>query len=69
MHVLLDENVDRRLKKSFDDDFEVISGSLTGWNRLARWPKKSLPSIEAHEMTETRNLPHEMSADVPLLLE
>jgi hypothetical protein len=32
MHVLLDENVDRRLKEPFDDDFEVTTVTERGWN-------------------------------------
>lgn len=32
MRVLLDENVDRRLKKSFDDNFEVTTVTERGWS-------------------------------------
>ena len=32
MRVLLDENVDRRLKKSFDDSFEVTTVTERGWS-------------------------------------
>ena len=32
MRVLLDENVDRRLKRHFDPEFEVITVSERGWS-------------------------------------
>ena len=32
MRVLLDENVDRRLKRFFDDDFEVATVTERGWS-------------------------------------
>ncbi len=31
MRVLLDENVDRRLKRLFDDEFEVVTVPERGW--------------------------------------
>lgn len=32
MRVLLDENFDRRLKRSFDDEFEVVTVPERGWS-------------------------------------
>ena len=32
MHVLLDENMDRRLKRAFDSDFAVMTVTERGWS-------------------------------------
>ena len=32
MRVLLDENLDRRLKRYFDDEFEVVTVAERGWS-------------------------------------
>ena len=34
MRVLLDENIDRRLKQAFDSDFEVITVTKPGWRGM-----------------------------------
>jgi predicted nuclease of predicted toxin-antitoxin system len=34
MRVLLDENIDRRLKQTFDSDFEVVTVTEHGWNGI-----------------------------------
>jgi uncharacterized protein (DUF433 family) len=37
MRVLLDENVDRRLKRHFDAEFEVVTVSERGWSGTKRY--------------------------------
>jgi predicted nuclease of predicted toxin-antitoxin system len=32
MRVLLDENIDRRLKQAFDSDFEIVTVTEHGWS-------------------------------------
>ncbi len=62
MRVLLDENVDRRLKKSFDDDFEVTTVTERGWSG-----KKNGELLRAAErefdmlVTMDRNMEHQQS--------
>lgn len=34
MRVLLDENIDRRLKQTFDSDFEIVTVTEPGWSGM-----------------------------------
>jgi predicted nuclease of predicted toxin-antitoxin system len=34
MRVLLDENIDRRLKQAFDSDFEIVTVTEQGWSGM-----------------------------------
>jgi predicted nuclease of predicted toxin-antitoxin system len=34
MRVLLDENIDRRLRQAFDSDFEIITVTEQGWSGM-----------------------------------
>jgi predicted nuclease of predicted toxin-antitoxin system len=34
MRVLLDENIDRRLKQTFDSDFEIVTVTEHGWRGM-----------------------------------
>ena len=46
MRVLLDENVDRKLKRAFDAEHEVVTVQEHGWGgkkngELLIWPRRS----------------------------
>ncbi len=62
MRVLLDENVDRRLKRFFDDDFEVTTVTERGWSG-----KKNGELLRAAErefdvlVTMDRNMEHQQN--------
>lgn len=60
MRVLLDENVDRRLRPLFDSTFEVIMVIEYGWGGLTNG---ALLNAAQHEfdvlVTMDRNIPHQ----------
>ena len=60
MRVLLDENVDRRLRPLFDSAFEVITVIEHGWGGLTNG---ELLNTAQHEfdvlVTMDRNMPHQ----------
>ena len=62
MRVLLDENVDRRLKQSLDDEFEVLTVTECGWSG-----KKNGELLRAAEqefdvlLTMDRNMEHQQN--------
>jgi predicted nuclease of predicted toxin-antitoxin system len=62
MRVLLDENVDRRLKKSFDDDFEITTVTERGWSgkkngELLRAAEREFDALVAMD----RNMEHQQN--------
>ncbi len=62
MRVLLDENVDRRLRPLFDNAFEVITVIEHGWGGLTNG---ELLNAAQHEfdvlVTMDRNMPHQQN--------
>ena len=62
MRVLLDENVDRRLRPLFDSAFEVITVIEHGWGGLTNG---ELLNAAQHEfdvlVTMDRNMPHQQN--------
>jgi predicted nuclease of predicted toxin-antitoxin system len=62
MRVLLDENIDRRLKRSFDDDFEVTTVTERGWSvmkngELLRAAEREFDAL----VTMDRNMEHQQN--------
>lgn len=62
MRVLLDENVDRRLKRSFDDDFEVTTVTERRWSgmkngELLRAAEREYDAL----VTMDRNMEHQQN--------
>lgn len=62
MRVLLDENVDRRLRKFFDDEFEVATVTERGWNgkkngELLRAAQREFDAL----VTMDRNMEHQQN--------
>ena len=62
MRVLLDENVDRRLKRSFDEDFEVTTVTERGWSgmkngELLRAAEREFDAL----VTMDRNMEHQQN--------
>jgi len=60
MHVLLDENVDRRLKQSLDDEFEILTVTECGWSgkkngELLRVAEQEFDAL----LTMDRNMEHQ----------
>jgi predicted nuclease of predicted toxin-antitoxin system len=60
MRVLLDENVDRRLKRLFDDEFEVETVTERGWSgksnsELLRMAEQEFDAL----ITMDRNMEHQ----------
>lgn len=45
MRVLLDENIDRRLKQTFDSDFEIVTVTEHGWSGMKN--SELLRAVEA----------------------
>lgn len=62
MRVLLDENIDRRLKRSFDNDFEVTTVTERGWSgkkngELLRAAEREYDAL----VTMGRNMEHQQN--------
>ncbi len=62
MRVLLDENVDRRLKQSLDDEFEVLTVTERGWSGkkngdLLRVAEQEFDAL----LTMDRNMEHQQN--------
>jgi predicted nuclease of predicted toxin-antitoxin system len=62
MRVLLDENLDRRLKHSFDSEYEVVSVRERGWGGIANGELLRRAEAEFDVLvTLDRNLQHQQS--------
>ena len=62
--VLLDENVDRRLKRFFDSEFEVSTVTEEGWHGLANGRLLSEASSRFDVLvTMDSNIPHQQNLE------
>lgn len=62
MRVLLDENVDRRLKAHFDEAFEVLTVRERGWSSLTNGALLASAQVEFDAMvTMDRNIPYQQN--------
>lgn len=64
MRVLLDENVDRRLKPLFDEGVEVVTVVERGWGSLTNGALLSAAEAEFDAIvTMDRNIPHQQNVE------
>jgi predicted nuclease of predicted toxin-antitoxin system len=62
LRVLLDENVDRRLKRAFDDEHEVATVPERGWAGMKNGELLEAAAKEFDVMVTTdRGMPHEQN--------
>src|SRR4051812_22824397 len=62
MRVLLDENVDRRLKPLFDEDIEVVTVRERGWGSLSNGALLAAAQSEFEAVvTMDRNIPYQQN--------
>ena len=62
MRVLLDENVDRRLKPLFDEGIEVLTVRERGWGSLSNGALLAAAQAEFDAMvTMDRNIPYQQN--------
>lgn len=62
MRVLLDENVDRRLKQYFDPDFEVLTVTERGWSGKKNGELLRAAEVEFDALiTMDRNTEHQQN--------
>jgi hypothetical protein len=62
MRVLLDENVDRRLKPLFDEDLEVLTVRERGWGSLSNGALLAAAQSEFDAIvTMDRNIPYQQN--------
>ena len=62
MRVLLDENVDQRLRRAFDSDFEVVTVRQRGWSGLKNGELLRLAAAEFDALvTLDQAIPHQQN--------
>ncbi|MDQ2695700.1 MAG: DUF5615 family PIN-like protein, partial [Pseudomonadota bacterium] len=62
MRVLLDENLDRRLKRAFESDFDVVTVTERGWSGKTNGELLRLAEVEFDVLvTMDRGIEHQQN--------